>query len=147
MEQQSYTTEVAASPATCYEVITDFPAYPRWSAAVCRAEVRAQYEDGAAKQVEMELDIKIRRIRYVLEYQHQPPTRLTWSLVEGDVKGIEGSYVFEEIGQDRARVTCTQAVDIGFWVPGFLRSIFERQALKDSVEEFKREIEARTGRG
>jgi len=146
-QEQSYTTEVAASPADCYAVITDFPAYPRWSSAVCLAEVRQHHPDGTAKQVQMELDIKIRRIRYVLEYQHEPPTRLTWSLVEGDVKGIEGSYVFEEISTDRTQVTCTQAVDVGFWVPGFLRSIFERQALKDSVEEFKREIEARTGRG
>jgi len=147
LEEQSYTTEVAASPADCYAVITDFSSYPRWSSAVSVAEVRQHHPDGAAKQVQMELDIKIRRIRYVLEYHHEPPTRLTWSLVEGDVKAVQGSYVFEEAGQDRTQITCTQAVDIGFWVPGFLKSKFERQALKDSVEEFKHEVEARQIRG
>jgi len=146
LQEQSYTTEIAASPADCYAVITDFPAYPRWSSAVSAAQVREHHPDGTAKQVQMELDIKIRRIRYVLEYCHEPPARLSWSLVEGDVKAVEGSYVFEEAGPSSTRVTCTQAVDIGFWVPGFLKSIFERQALRDSVEEFKREVEARQSR-
>jgi hypothetical protein len=79
----------------------------------------------------------------VLEYRHDPPARLTWSLVEGDIKGVEGSYLFEEVGPGRTQMTCTQAVDIGFWVPGFLKSLFESQALKESVEELKREVEAR----
>jgi hypothetical protein len=44
-------------------------------------------------------------------------------------------------------MTCTQGVDIGFWVPGFLKSLFESQALKDSVDELKREVEARQQAG
>jgi ribosome-associated toxin RatA of RatAB toxin-antitoxin module len=144
MEEQSYTTEAAATPADCYAVITDFAAYPDWSGAICSAEVRERYPDGSAKQVQMELDMKIRRVHYVLEYQHEPPGRLQWFMVEGDVKAIEGSYLFEDAGTGHTRITCTQAVDVGFWIPGFLRRIFEQQALKDSVEELKTEVEART---
>jgi ribosome-associated toxin RatA of RatAB toxin-antitoxin module len=142
-QRQSYSTTVAASAADCFAVITDFAAYPHWSSPIRATDVRQRYPDGLAKQVEMELDMKIRRIRYVLEYQYEPPARLTWVLVEGDLKAVEGSYVFEEAGQGRTEVTCTQAVDIGFWVPGFLLGLFERQALRDTVEEFKQEVEAR----
>ena len=142
-QDQTYTTTVAATPEECFRVITDFASYPRWSAAVCAANVMAHHPDGSVKQVEMQLDIKIRRIRYVLEYRHEPPARLQWSLVEGDIKAVEGRYVFERSGPHETQVTCTQVIDIGFWIPGFLRRMFEQQALRDSVEEFKREAEAR----
>ncbi len=145
LEQQRYTTTIAASAAACFAVITDFPAYPTWSSAISSTIVQEQYPDGLAKQVEMVLDIKVRSIRYVLEYRYERPNRLTWNLVEGDVKGVEGSYVFQEAAPDRTEVTCAQAVDVGFWIPGFLRSVFERQALQDSVEDFKRAVESRRG--
>ncbi len=143
VQEQSYTTTASATPADCFAVITDFDSYPRWSSAICAARVRERYPDGSVKQVQMELDMKIKTVRNVLEYRHEPPSRLAWSLVEGDVKGVEGSYRFEEAEPGRTRMTCTQAVDIGFWVPGFLKSLFESQALRDSVEELKREVEAR----
>ena len=147
MQEQSYTTTVAATPAECFAVITDFNSYSRWSSAICGATVRAHHPDGTPKQVEMQLDMKIRTIRYVLEYRHEAPTRLTWSLVEGDIKAVQGSYLFEEVGSGRTEMTCTQGIEIGFWVPGFLKSLFESQALKDSVEELKREVEARQQAG
>lgn len=146
LEQQSYRTEVDADAATCFAVITDFSTYPTWSGAVRRTHVHERYPDGLPKRVEMELDIKIRRIRYTLEYRYTPPTHLTWCLVDGDLKAIEGSYDFAEVAPGRTAVTCTQGVDIGFWIPGFLRSIFEQQALRDSVEEFKHAVETRGGR-
>jgi len=143
LQRQRYTTEIAAGVTDCFAVITDFPAYPNWSGAVRTATVRECYPDGLPKRVEMEIDIKIRRIRYVLEYRYEPPAHLAWTLVEGDLQAVEGSYDFEEQDTGRTSVTCTQGVDIGFWIPGFLRSIFEAQALRDSVEEFKREVESR----
>jgi ribosome-associated toxin RatA of RatAB toxin-antitoxin module len=145
-EAQTYTTTVAATPADCFAVVTDFPSYPRWSGPICRADVRESYPDGLAKRVELELDMKIRRVRYVLEYRYEPPGRVAWKLVEGDLNDVEGSYVFEAAGAGATKVTCTQAVDLGFWIPGFIRSTIERGALRDAVEEFKRETEARAGR-
>lgn len=146
LERQSYVTEVAAAAADCFAVITDFAAYPTWSGAVRRTQVHERYPDGLPKRVEMELDIKIRRIRYTLEYDYTPPNHLTWRLVDGDLKAVEGSYDFAEVAPGRTAVTCTQGVDVGFWIPGFLRNIFEQQALRDSVEEFKRAVETRRAR-
>ena len=145
MEQQSASATVAASPEDCFAVITDFDTYPQWSAAVCKTEVRDRYPDGLARQVEMQLDIKLRKIRYVLEYRYERPLRLTWTLIEGDLKAVTGAYAFELLKPGNTRMTCTQAIDIGFWIPGFLRAVFERQALKDSVEELKTEVEKRLG--
>jgi hypothetical protein len=146
LERQSYATEVDAEAAECFAVITDFSAYPSWSGAVRRTHVHERYPNGLPKRVEMELDIKIRRIRYILEYDYTPPTHLTWRLVEGDLRAVEGSYDFAEVTPGRTSVTCTQGVDVGFWIPGFLRSIFEQQALRESVEEFKQAVQARRAR-
>ena len=140
--RQSFTTDIEASPEECFETILDFAAYPNWSSVITAASVREVDDDGAPRIVEFELDMTIKTIRYVLEYTASPPERLDWKLVEGDVAGVEGSYLFEA-ADEKTRTTCEQAVDLGFWVPGPIRRIAEQKALKDSVLEFKAEVERR----
>ena len=135
--QQEFTTDVAASVDQCFATIIDFKRYPEWFSTVESTKVVARYPDGLAKRVALRVDMKIKTIGYVLEYEYQPPTGLTWIAVEGDLESIEGSYTFEKVGSKRTRVTCRQAVAMGFWVPGPLRTLIERQALKQSVLEFK----------
>jgi hypothetical protein len=140
--EQSFTTEVSAGIDDCWAVLLDFERYPGWSGPTTACRVLDLYPDGRARQVEMTLDMKIKNVRYVLEYAYEP-TRASWTLVEGDVSGIVGSYAFEPIDARHTRATCAQAVDLGFWVPGPLRRLIERQALRDSVLEFKGEAERR----
>ncbi len=140
--RQTYSTEVAASVDDCFAVLTDFETYPAWSSPITACRVLERYADGRARRVEFNLDMTLKTIRYVLEYTWDPPRGGDWRLVEGDVRGVEGSYRFEPAGT-RTKATCTQAVDLGFWVPGFIRSTFERKALHDSVEEFRRAAETR----
>jgi len=135
--EQEFTTEVAASVELCFATITDFKRYPEWFSSVESTKVVARYPDGLAKRVALRVNMKLKTIGYVLEYAYGQPTRLTWNAVAGDLESIEGSYVFEKLGPKRTRVTCRQAVAIGFWVPGPLRALIEHQALKQSVLEFK----------
>jgi hypothetical protein len=142
---QTYSTEVAGTAADCFAVLCDFAEYPHWSTPVKECQVVDRHPDGLARRVAFALDMTVKTLRYVLEYQFDPPHGATWHLVEGDVKSVEGSYRFEPAG-DRTRATCTQAIDIGFWVPGPIRRPLEQKALRDSVEEFKKAVEARAGR-
>ncbi|HXQ23893.1 MAG TPA: SRPBCC family protein [Candidatus Acidoferrales bacterium] len=142
MEQQEFTTEVDASVPQCFATITDFDAYPDWFSTVEKTRVLERYLNGLAKRVELRVDMKLKSIRYVLEYEYHKPTNLTWKQVDGDLEAIEGAYVFEKLGPKRTRVTCRQAVAMGFWVPGPFRKIIERQALKQSVLEFKAAAES-----
>jgi len=91
------------------------------------------------------LDMTLKTIRYTLDYDWEPPRGGTWRLVEGDVKDVQGSYRFEPAGP-RTKATCSQSIDIGFWVPGPIRRPFEQKALRDSVEDFKKAVEARARR-
>lgn len=140
---QSYSTEVAGTLEDCFAVLTDFPDYPRWSGPIQECRVLDHQPDGLARRVAFALDMTVKTLRYTLEYSFERPNGGTWHLVEGDVKSVEGSYRFEPLSDGRTRATCTQAIDIGFWVPGPIRRPLEQKALRDSVEEFKKAVEAR----
>ena len=60
-----------------------------------------------------------------------------WKSCDGDVESVEGSYTLEKVGAKKTKVTCRQKIVLGFWVPGPIRSLIERTALKQSVLEFK----------
>ena len=140
--EQEFTTEVEASVQQCFATITDFEQYPDWFSTVKSTEVLERYPDGLAKRVALRVDMKLKIVGYVLAYEYDKPTGLTWNEVEGDLESIEGSYRFEKLGPKRSRVTCRQAVSIGFWVPGPLRALIERHALRTSVLEFEEAAES-----
>jgi hypothetical protein len=139
---QSYSTEISSSVDDCFKVLVDFEAYPQWSSPVRECTVIDRHPDGLARRVEFKLDMTIKTIRYVLEYAYEAPTGARWRLVEGDVRAVEGTYHFESHG-DRTTATCTQSIDLGFWIPGFVRRSFEQRALRESVEEFRKAVEQR----
>jgi hypothetical protein len=143
---QTYSTTVAGSIDDCFAVLVDFPDYVRWSSPITTCKVLEHHPDGLPKHVEFGLDMTIKTLRYVLEYTYDRPNGATWRLVEGDLKDVEGSYRFTTGADGETTATCTQAIDLGFWVPGFIRSTFEKKALHDSVEEFRRAVEQRTDR-
>jgi hypothetical protein len=142
---QTYAVDVRGSVEDCFAVLADFEAYPKWSSPITECRVLERYPDGLARRVAFALDMTVKTLRYVLEYTYERPHGARWKLVEGDVKSVEGSYRFEGAGE-RTRATCTQAIDIGFWVPGPIRRPLEQKALRDSVEEFKKAVEAGSAR-
>jgi uncharacterized membrane protein len=139
--QQSFTTIIEAPLALCYAAIGDFETYPAWSSPITSITVLDRHPDGQARRVEFVVDMKLRTVRYVLEYTWHPPDRLTWKMVEGDLADIEGSYVFEADGPEHTTATCSQAISLGFWVPGLILRPLEQTALRQSVLEFKAEAE------
>jgi hypothetical protein len=142
---QSHSVAVAGSVEDCFAVLTDFADYPNWAGPVTECRIIDRHPDGLARRVAFALDMTVKTLRYVLEYTYEPPHGARWHLVEGDVKSVEGSYRFEPAGA-QTKATCTQAIDVGFWVPGPIRRPLEQKALRDSVEDFKKAVEARANR-
>ena len=59
--------------------------------------------DGAERRVEYELDLGIKRVRYVLRHLEERPSRVTWSLVSGELMKVSnGSWELHAEG-DRTR--------------------------------------------
>ena len=111
--------EIAAPPAGCYAVLLGFEAYPEWQPAVSSAVVHERDEEGRGTLVEFTADALIRRIGYTVRYHHEPPGRMWWELVSGDVKAGDGEFRLEALdGGARTRATYRLVSDLGFHVPG-----------------------------
>ena len=135
-------TLACATPADCFALLTDFHAYPRWASAVRRCQVVARSGDGLARDVWFEIEIARRLLRYRLAFHYVPPVRASWSMIDGDLAAITGAYQFEETAGGVV-VSCSLAVDVGFWIPERLRRPLEQCALRRSVDEFRAAVETR----
>ena len=145
MEQQSHSEIVRAPIETCFDTIVDFKEYPSWFSGISAARIDQADPERGQWTIYYELNMVIKTISYTLAYQGERPHGLSWKLVSGDVSDVEGSYRFTKLEDDVTEAECSQAVEIGFWIPGPFKRTFEKSALVDSVREFKSAAERRAG--
>ncbi len=74
MTAANHAEKIRGSCAECFAAITDFASYPEWQSAVVAVEVRSLDEEGRGREVAFMIDLKLRRIRYVLLYDYTEPT-------------------------------------------------------------------------
>jgi hypothetical protein len=68
-------------------------------------------------KVWMEVDAKLKVVSYTLGYDYSDaPGTLSWTLVDGDVKELEGSYAFDQSG-DVTQVSYEMRIDPGSSFP------------------------------
>ena len=65
-EQTTSSITVDAPASAVMDVIADFDAYPQWAKGVTKAETRASYDDGRAKEVFFMLDVSPIKDEYTL---------------------------------------------------------------------------------
>jgi len=145
MQSQSHTEIIKASIDICFDTIVDFARYPEWFNGVTTAEIEEAEAVAGTWRVAYTLNMIIKTISYTLAYHSERPTLLTWRSVAGDIAAIEGIYQLVKLEDGITEATCTQSIDVGFWIPGPLKRTFEHSALAESVREFKAAAEARVG--
>jgi ribosome-associated toxin RatA of RatAB toxin-antitoxin module len=115
------TIDVDATAEELMAIAADLVAYPDWLPDVMRVEVRGHDDEGRPTASEMTVDVTIKEVTYTLDYEYDGVERMSWtSRPGGDVKSIEGSYLFEINDAGGTTVTYDLAIDPGFPVPGFL---------------------------
>lgn len=144
VKELTRTIEINGTPDKCYKKICNFESYPKWQSAVKEVKVLKKDKDGKPKVVETKISVLGKEIRYVLDYKHDDKKyMLVWSYIEGDVKDVRGSYMFEKIDKNRTLATFTASVDPGFWVPGPIINTLNNVAMKKSMEELKDAVEGK----
>jgi ribosome-associated toxin RatA of RatAB toxin-antitoxin module len=138
-EQQAL---IEASPEDCFDAITDYETFPSWQEAVQSVEVVSRYEGGLGREVDFVVDAKVKKISYRLEYSYEAPHRIEWDYLGGDVRDIDGSFVFEEQEDGLTLATYSVLLDAGVWMPGPIRKILSDQVMKRSVDDLKRRVES-----
>lgn len=73
-----------------YAVVVDYEAYPEFVPGVRQCRVT---RDGPEKHVEYEVDLGVKKVRYVLAHREEKPRKVTWSLVGGELMKVSnGSW-------------------------------------------------------
>lgn len=97
MAAASLEVRIAAPPDRVWGVLVDYPRYPEFVPGVRGCRVIPA--PGGACHVEYDVDLGIRKIRYVLALREEKPRRLSWTLVEGELlTRSEGQWELTEIG-------------------------------------------------
>ena len=148
MEGTIRSTETTASPEVVFSVAADLAGYPSWATGVNDVEILERDELGRARRARFEIEGFIKRIRYELEYEYEPPRRILWRAIPGpDIRDMEGSYTFTPIDPEGTEIVYALRVEPAFTVPGFLRRQAEKQIVASALRELKRyaeQIEAGT---
>jgi uncharacterized membrane protein len=133
--------EIAADAATIYAVAADLNAYPDWAEGVRSVIVIELGADELPKRAEFVVDAMMKKITYVLEYEHDAPNLMTWSALPGpDIKMMQGSYEFTE-HEGGTTVVYALKVDPAFPVPGFIRRQAEKTLVNIALRGLKHRAE------
>jgi uncharacterized membrane protein len=132
---------VEGTPQQCFDALLEYESFPEWQRAVKSVEVMKRDRSGRGQDVAFEIDAKVRTIHYELRYSYEPPHRIAWEYLGGDVKDVDGEMVLEDRGDGTTLATYSLALDPGVWLPGPLQKVLNDQVMKGSVEDLKRRVE------
>jgi ribosome-associated toxin RatA of RatAB toxin-antitoxin module len=133
---------VNASPATIYEVVTDFEHYAEWVADLKRIEVLTRDDQGRGLEVEFRAAAFGRSTTYTLHYNYlNAPGELSWHQIEGDLtETLNGRYRFEADG-DETKVTYDLEVELLVPIPTFIKSRAAYRIQTQALRELKAQAE------
>ncbi len=92
-----------------------------WQGSLREVEVLERDAQGRAVLVETESDAKVKSVRARLRFSYGPPHDIRWVQESGDMKALEGSWHFEDLGDGRSRATYALAADPGRMLGMLLR--------------------------
>jgi coenzyme Q-binding protein COQ10 len=122
-----------------WEVVADYEAYPGFVPSVKRTQVvRA---DKGVKDVEYEVDLGVKTIKYTLRHLEHAPDRMTWSLVKGEMMKVSnGAWeLSHHAGKTLARYTVEVQVQKPPLVP---QSIMDRVSDELTKVQLPRTLDA-----
>ncbi len=139
------TVEIDAPIERCYEIASDIQNAPEWQGSLKDVEVLERDGERRPLLVETESDAKVKTVRAVLRFSHEPPTAIRWVQEKGDTKSLIGSWSFEDLGGGRTRATYALEADPGRMLGMLLRGPAESRVrdflLGDAAEGLKQRAE------
>lgn len=139
--------EIDAPLNEVWELVADVERAPEWQGGLKGLWAIERDAEGRATLCESESDAKVRTIRSTVRFVYDAPTRLTWTQEEGELKSVDGSWVLEDMGGDRTRVTYALEVDLGrmlgLVIRGPLVDLLRGMLVNARAGELKQAIEGR----
>lgn len=141
----SASEEINAPLHVVWAVVEDVLCAPEWQGGLVSMSALESDDEGRATLVETENDIKVRTVKTKVAFSYDPPGRLSWTQVKGDLKSVEGSWELEDLGDGRTRATYTLDSDpgriIGMLIRGPVESAIRSMLVSARPGELKQRVE------
>lgn len=138
----SSATEVDAPIERCWELVEDVAGAPEWQGGLVQLDVIERDDQGRPLVCDAVSDLKLRKVRTRQRFTYEPPKRLAWTMIDGELESMDGYWELEDLGDGRTRVTYGLAVDPGR--TGLLaRGPLERAARAIAVDPRAKELARR----
>jgi ribosome-associated toxin RatA of RatAB toxin-antitoxin module len=142
----SSTAEIDAPIGRVWELVADVESAPSWQGGLKAIHALERDDDGRATLCESESDGKVRTIKTTVRFSYDPPTRLSWAQVKGELKSLDGNWSLDDLGGGRTRATYSLDVDLGrmlgMMIRGPLVDMLRGILVNARAGELKRQIEA-----
>jgi ribosome-associated toxin RatA of RatAB toxin-antitoxin module len=136
---------VDAPIGECWAVVEDVPSAPEWQNGLVQMDVIERDEQGRALVCDAVSDAKLRKVHTRVRFTYEQPTRLSWSMIEGELDSLEGSWELEDIGGGRTNVTYALAVDpgpVGALVRGPIERVARSMLVNGRAKELGKRVSA-----
>jgi len=135
---------IAAPPAACVAVLTDFAAYPEWYPFVEEVAVTDSDPERGTSVVEALTRLPVKTIRYQLRYTVEGTTGLRGEYLAGDLKSLSVNWRLELASAGSTDVTLSVKGEVGWVLDRLLtpvRDAVRRELVDDAVAALKRRTE------
>jgi uncharacterized membrane protein len=140
VKRAEHSAEIEAARENCFAALLEYETFPDWQRAVKSVEVLNRDSAGRGRDVEFVIDAKVKRVRYVLRYSYEPPGRISWEYLEGDVRQVAGEFVLEQADDGVTLATYRIELDAGVWMPGPIKKVLTDQVMKGAVDDLARRV-------
>ena len=143
----SATADIDAPIERCYHHAADVDHIHEWQGGVQQVEVVQRDGEGRVLEARISNDAKVRTITTTVRFSYDdPPRRMSWTQVRGELKALDGEWRFEDLGDGRTRATYSLVGDpgrmLGMLIRGPVEGRIRDLLVKARPDELKRRAEA-----
>ncbi len=141
MAAASKTITIDAPLEKVFQTITSYDQYPQFLSEV--KELKTTNRAGSQVDVHYKVEV-MKTIKYTLRMKEEAPTRVSWSLVEGEfMKENQGSWQLEAAGEGKTKATYSIEMKLGALVPQSIVKALVETSLPKMLDAFKKRAEGR----
>lgn len=140
MPKASKSIEIDVPIDFFFSVVVDFDRYEEFIPEMKSS--RVDRKEGNVYVASFTLDL-IKKIDYTLELTANPPDRVEWKLVSGNLMSLNsGDWKLEKLGDEKIRATYSEELKLGALVPKSITNLLVEQSLPKMLKQFKQRAES-----
>lgn len=113
MMRGSSSAEIPAPIDACWAAVEDPSQAPEWQQGLVAMTVVERDEQGRPLVCDSVTDAKFRTVTCRVRFSYDPPHRLAFTRISGDLSAMDGSWELEALSEERTRATYSLALDPG----------------------------------